>query len=345
MCSMLIFLSACSGGGANASDPVSSGSPEATATVTTEPDDSRSSVELEDYITEESLSWDEILEGVGSTSAKDALVNNYEATKQFLETWLTQEKNNYEESLVSVEFHNPKIYFSNDAGANCIFEMDLKHREPDSDYSYESANVRIYEDYPERFVFEFARNNYNTKTNNESLPTYEQARQFMKDANEACDINHCMYDPNKIEYPDFYTMIRTDLGIDELKNKEVTEKVANHIAEYWKNNGYTEVNIAYDEGENWTGASGYEYVVTAVIPDITRIKGMITFELGKNFHSNSEIKEHYGYFDRYSNEYIQLGSFDDESLRPASELENLIKSGYESYLESKEYRGELVEFD
>lgn len=185
------------------------------------------------------MSWNEILEGVGSTSAKDALVNNYEAIKQFLKNWFSKDS-----SLTTIKFHNPKSYFPNDEGSNCIFEMDLEYREPDDAYAYESANVRVYEDQPELFVFEFIDEStlsaglyhpLHSKTSSDSLPTYTQAKQYMDGAAQNCRINNCLYDPDINKYLGFYDMIKTDLGIEDsrdVEKREVAEKIANHIADY-----------------------------------------------------------------------------------------------------------------
>ena len=348
MCSMLIFLSACSEG-AETTDPVSSGSPEVTASATTESNDSQSSIDLADYITDESLSWDEILEGVGSTSAEDALVNNSEATKQFLENWVEKEKNNNLSSLMNVKFHNPEIYFPNEAGANCIFEMDIHYMDQDkSIMSTKSTKVQVFEDNPELFIFEFMIDNMSHAiTSCESLPTFDQSYQFMNGAKD----KGVTFNPNIIDYDmTFDEMVQSELGLSDLdiNSKDKFELIANYIAEYWKNNGYTEVNITYDEGERSNEGEPFKYTITAVIPDISRIKGMITFELEERSYANFAILEHCGYLDRYSNEYVQIKSIDGQYgtlLCPASETEKLIKEAYEIYLESEEFAGGLTEFD
>lgn len=75
---------------------------------------------------------------------------------------------------------------------------------------------------------------------------------------------------------------------------------------------------------------------------------MITYELRLNNHADLVVLEHYGYFNRFSNEYVTLGDLDgyiSNPLYPASKMEELIKDAYEKYLEQEDEIGRLTEFD
>lgn len=374
MCSMLIFLSACSGGGANASDQVSSGSPNSN------PNTEQVAEGTDKYLSEDSLSWDEILEAVGSESAKDALVNNYEETKEYIVDWLKDtEKGNF----TSVRYHNPEFYFPNDNGADCIFEMEIDFDSTDerslryTENGNRRINVRIYEDKPETLICKFTDRTTSTKKKlnlDENVdyitgyhefnyfPTYDQAGQFLEDdvencLNTECTVENPLEEVEKMDFNDIMHIVDDSLKEDRLYSaedewytNEHVGAVANYIENYLKDSGFDEVSTDITEFEGPkmedNATTEHRYVITAAITNMPRIKGILQYELVTGVGGPSGRRESFGYYDRYSGQNVMLFNYSGiGEMRTLSEVTDIVKYQYEQHLENEDKNGTLKEFD